>query len=111
MTSMRIIWGPVFILNLFCNRKNQVITQHGLTDPYDVLIGIDQGKLFHPYCGAYIMTRYSVKYTRDHTSVTLFSIHGSPILIILLLTTHFVNISHPKLTWTILTGWPVVKNS
>src|SRR2546421_4258621 len=79
----------VFILNLFCNRKNQVTTQHGLIDPYDVLIGIDQGKLFRPYCGAYIMTRYSVKHTRDHTSVTLFSIHSSPILIILLLTTHF----------------------
>ena len=34
-----------FIINLFTNRKNQVITEYGLTDPYDVLIGIDQGEV------------------------------------------------------------------
>ena len=30
-----------FILNLFSCRKNRVIISYGLTDPYDVLIGID----------------------------------------------------------------------
>ena len=34
-----------FILNLFSCRKNRVITFYGLTDPYDVLIGIDQGEV------------------------------------------------------------------
>ena len=37
-----------FILNLFSCRKNRVITSHGLTDPYDVLIGIDQGEVISP---------------------------------------------------------------
>ena len=36
------------ILNLFNNRKNQVLTAVGTTDPYDVLIGIDQGEIISP---------------------------------------------------------------
>ena len=36
------------ILNLFSNRKNRVITHHGVTDPYDVIIGIDQGEVISP---------------------------------------------------------------
>ncbi|GES98524.1 RNA-directed DNA polymerase from mobile element jockey-like [Rhizophagus clarus] len=36
------------ISSLFKNRQNQVITAYGLTDPYDVLIGIDQGKVISP---------------------------------------------------------------
>ncbi|GBB87066.1 hypothetical protein RclHR1_13520008 [Rhizophagus clarus] len=36
------------ISNLFQNWQNQVITAYGLTDPYDVLIGIDQGEIISP---------------------------------------------------------------
>ncbi|GET04391.1 RNA-directed DNA polymerase from mobile element jockey-like [Rhizophagus clarus] len=36
------------ISSLFKNRQNQVITAYGLTDPYNVLIGIDQGEVISP---------------------------------------------------------------
>src|SRR2546430_14367976 len=36
------------IKNLFTNRKNRIFTAYGLTDPYDVLIGIDQGEVISP---------------------------------------------------------------
>src|SRR5215213_7458989 len=36
------------IKNLFSNRRNQIFTEQGLTDPYDVLIGIDQGEVISP---------------------------------------------------------------
>ncbi|GET01189.1 reverse transcriptase family protein [Rhizophagus clarus] len=36
------------IFSLFKNRQNQVITAYRLTDPYDILIGIDQGKVISP---------------------------------------------------------------
>ncbi|GBB86825.1 hypothetical protein RclHR1_13270007 [Rhizophagus clarus] len=36
------------ISSLFNNRQNQVITAYGLTDPYDVLIGIDQEEVISP---------------------------------------------------------------
>ncbi|GES73632.1 reverse transcriptase family protein [Rhizophagus clarus] len=36
------------IFNLFKNRQNQVITAYGLTNPYDMLIGIDQGEVISP---------------------------------------------------------------
>jgi ribonuclease HI len=36
------------ILNLFRNRKNQIFTAVGITEPYDVLIGIDQGEIISP---------------------------------------------------------------
>src|SRR5277367_3315848 len=37
-----------FILSLFTNRFNRVITHAELTDPYEVLIGIDQGEVISP---------------------------------------------------------------
>src|SRR5271156_3127239 len=37
-----------FILNLFSRRTNRVITTFGLSEPYDVLIGIDQGEIISP---------------------------------------------------------------
>src|SRR5436190_17588779 len=36
------------IKNLFTNRKNRIFTAVGMTDPYDVLIGIDQGEIISP---------------------------------------------------------------
>ena len=30
-----------FITNLFTNRTNQIFTYHGITDPYNMLVGID----------------------------------------------------------------------
>src|SRR5436190_2658467 len=68
----------VFILNLFCNRKNQVITQHGLTDSYDVLIGIDQGEVISPllWCIYYdpllceVHLRSHIGYTIQHSWFT-----------------------------------------
>ena len=35
-------------LNLFTNRSNRVITANGLSDPYKVKIGIDQGEVISP---------------------------------------------------------------
>ncbi|GBB84246.1 hypothetical protein RclHR1_10880001 [Rhizophagus clarus] len=35
-------------VNIFMLEKNQVITAYGLTDPYDVLIGIYQGEVISP---------------------------------------------------------------
>jgi len=37
-----------FFINLFTSRKNRIIRHYGLTDPYDVLIGIDQGEVILP---------------------------------------------------------------
>ncbi len=37
-----------FIGNLFTNRSNSVIGYYGLTNQYDVLIGIDQGEVISP---------------------------------------------------------------
>src|ERR1044072_6945150 len=34
-----------FIKNIFTNRKNSIFTEVGMTTPYDVLIGIDQGEV------------------------------------------------------------------
>jgi Reverse transcriptase (RNA-dependent DNA polymerase). len=36
------------IISLFTNRKNSVFTAVGTTNPYDVLIGIDQGEVISP---------------------------------------------------------------
>ena len=36
------------LINLFSNRKNRIIGHNGLTDPYDVLVGIDQGEVISP---------------------------------------------------------------
>src|ERR1044072_2210189 len=37
-----------FITNLFTNRTNQIFTPFGLTDPYNLLVGIDQGEVICP---------------------------------------------------------------
>src|SRR6266542_423921 len=37
-----------FITNLFTKRTNQIFTYHGTTDPYNVLVGIDQGEVICP---------------------------------------------------------------
>ena len=37
-----------FITNLFTNHTNQIFTLFGLTDPYDLLVGIDQGEVIYP---------------------------------------------------------------
>ncbi|CAH1768945.1 3700_t:CDS:2, partial [Entrophospora sp. SA101] len=37
-----------FIINLFSRRTNTVITQYGNTDPYQILVGIDQGEVISP---------------------------------------------------------------
>jgi hypothetical protein len=37
-----------FITNIFTNRKNSIFTEVGTTDPYDVIIGIDQGEVISP---------------------------------------------------------------
>ena len=36
------------IENIFIERKNRVFTEVGLTDPYDMLVGIDQGEVISP---------------------------------------------------------------
>ena len=41
------------LINLFNKRTNQVIISHGLINPYDVLIGIDQGEVISPFYGQY----------------------------------------------------------
>ena len=37
-----------FITNLFTNCTNQIFTYHGTTNPYNVLVGIDQGEVICP---------------------------------------------------------------
>src|ERR1044071_4805340 len=37
-----------FITNLFTNRSNRIFTPFSLTDPYDILVGIDQGEVICP---------------------------------------------------------------
>ena len=36
------------ITNLFLNRSNSVFTAYGNTDPYNVVVGIDQGEVISP---------------------------------------------------------------
>ena len=36
------------ILNLFTNRTNQILTCHGPTNSYKVLVGVDQGEIISP---------------------------------------------------------------
>src|SRR5256884_8933318 len=66
------------ILDLFKDRTNQVITQAGVTDPYNVLVGIDQGEVISPllWCIYYdpLLTRINqltdVGYAITHTFST-----------------------------------------
>src|SRR2546423_7799702 len=49
MQRLRIPQGFIKLtLNLFNNRSNRVITANGLSDPYKVKIGIDQGEVISP---------------------------------------------------------------
>src|SRR5438046_4520506 len=41
-------WCQEFIIGLFTNHINRVITPFGLTDPYHIKIGIDQGETISP---------------------------------------------------------------
>ena len=36
------------LINLFTNRKNAILTQDGLSDYYDIKIGINQGEVISP---------------------------------------------------------------
>src|SRR2546429_4836928 len=64
------------ILDLFKDRTNQVITQAGVTDPYNVLVGIDQGEVISPllWCIYYdpllsrIQQQNSLGYNISHSS-------------------------------------------
>src|SRR5436853_5577935 len=77
------------IKNLFTNRKNRIFTSHGLTDPYDVLIGIDQGEVISPLLWTIyydpllceIQQQHNIGYELTHT--------WSP------------NLTHPELTNTL----------
>src|SRR5579871_3373850 len=49
MERLKIPEGYInLIASLFTGRKNTVITNYGNTDPYEVLIGIDQGEIISP---------------------------------------------------------------
>src|SRR3954471_16180922 len=49
MLHLRIPQGFIkLVLNLFNNRSNRVITANGLSNPYKVKIGIDQGEVISP---------------------------------------------------------------
>jgi len=37
-----------FVCNLFYKRSNQIIGNNGLTDSYNLLVGIDQGEIISP---------------------------------------------------------------
>jgi hypothetical protein len=50
--AMKCLKLPNSFINIikqsFLNRTNQVFTAKGLTDPYDMLVGIDQGEIISP---------------------------------------------------------------
>jgi hypothetical protein len=50
------------IKSLFLNRTNRVFTAKGLTDPYNMLVGIDQGEIYHRSFGVYTMILCYVDY-------------------------------------------------
>ena len=52
--------------NLFTKRTNQVITAHGLTTPYDVLIGINQGEVISPLLWTIYYDPSSAKLISSH---------------------------------------------
>src|SRR5271165_744336 len=75
MTRLRIpISFTNIIIELFSNRTNQIFTNVGTTDSYDVLIGIDQGEVISPllWCIYYDpllckIQRSDLGYTVTHT--------------------------------------------
>jgi len=56
-----------FITNLFTNRTNQIFTYHGITDPYNVLVRIDQSEVICPllWCIYYDPLLYYVQNQPD----------------------------------------------
>src|SRR4051794_10273758 len=55
MQCLRIPQGFIKLtLSLFTNRSNRVITANGLSNPYKVKIGIDQGEVIFPSPLSYI---------------------------------------------------------
>src|SRR6266542_237870 len=63
-----------FITNLFTKRTNQIFTYHGTTDPYNVLVGIDQGEVICPLLWyiyydpllCYIQNQHNLGYQLSH---------------------------------------------
>ena len=47
-----------FVLSLFQHRRNYVLTDVGVTNDYDVLVGIDQGEVIFPFSGVSTMIPY-----------------------------------------------------
>src|SRR6266508_4511035 len=64
-----------FITNLFTKRTNQIFTYHGITDPYNVLVGIDQGEVICPLLWCiyydpllcYIQNQHKLGYQLSHS--------------------------------------------
>src|SRR6266508_2231875 len=64
-----------FITNLFTKRTNQIFTYHGTTDPYNVLVGIDQGEVICPLLWCiyydpllcYIQNQHNLGYQLSHS--------------------------------------------
>jgi len=57
-----------FITNLFTNRSNQIFTPFGLTDPYNLLVGIDQEEVIYPLLW-YIYYDPLLSYIQNKTSL------------------------------------------
>ncbi|HVI21775.1 MAG TPA: reverse transcriptase family protein, partial [Bacillus sp. (in: firmicutes)] len=55
-------------LNLFTNRSNRVITANGLSDPYKVKIGIDQGEVISPLLWVIYIDPLLVALNNNNTS-------------------------------------------
>ena len=55
------------ILDLSSDRTNRVFTQHGLTDPYDIKVGIDQGETISPLLWVIYIDLSSIKTHQPHT--------------------------------------------
>src|SRR6266498_4836053 len=64
-----------FITNLFTNRTNQIFTCYGTTDPYNVLVRIDQGEVICPLLWCiyydpllcYIQNQHNLGYQLSHS--------------------------------------------
>src|SRR6266498_4380188 len=64
-----------FITNLFTNHTNQIFTYYGTTDPYNVLVGIDQDEVICPLLWCiyydpllcYIQSQHNLGYQLSHS--------------------------------------------
>jgi hypothetical protein len=63
------------ITNIFTNRTNRVFTDVGLTDPFDMLVGIDQGEVISPllWCIYYDPLLYEIE--RQELGYNLYHYH------------------------------------